>query len=174
MSVTLTPGKIAAARELARLFVPGRRVCLTTHVNPDGDGLGSEAGLLHLLRERGVDAIVTNPTPTPPRFAFLFDDLPGADRTAEAVKELRRADLIVVLDISDLSRLGMLTETVRGRGVPVACIDHHVSEGELPPGPRYMDPTAAATGELILELAEANGRRISRRSASASSSPSSR
>jgi phosphoesterase RecJ-like protein len=156
MSLTLTPKKIADARELARLFVPGRRVCLTTHVNPDGDGLGSEAGLLHLLRARGVDAIVTNPTPTPPRFGFLFDDLPGADRTAEAVKELRRADVIAVLDISDLSRLGMLSETVRTRGVPVACIDHHVSEGELPAGPRYVDPTAAATGELILELAEAN------------------
>jgi phosphoesterase RecJ-like protein len=45
---------------------------------------------------------------------------------------------------------------VRTRGVPVACIDHHVSEGELPAGPRYVDPAAAATGELILELAEAN------------------
>jgi phosphoesterase RecJ-like protein len=156
MSVALTPGKIAEARELARLLEPGRRVCLTTHVNPDGDGLGSEAGLLHFLRARGVDAVVTNPTPTPPRFAFLFDDLPGADRTAEAVKELRRADVIVVLDISDLGRLGMLSETVRTRGVPVACIDHHVSEGELPAGPRYVDPAAAATGELILELAEAN------------------
>jgi phosphoesterase RecJ-like protein len=156
MSLSLTSEKLADARELARLLEPGRRVCLTTHVNPDGDGLGSEAGLLHFLRARGVDAVVTNPTPTPPRFAFLFDDLPGADRTAEAVKELRRADVIVVLDISDLGRLGMLSETVRTRGVPVACIDHHVSEGELPAGPRYVDPAAAATGELILELAEAN------------------
>jgi phosphoesterase RecJ-like protein len=41
--------------------------------------------------------------------------------------------------------------------VPVACIDHHVSEGVLPDGPRYLDPGAAATGELIFELAVANG-----------------
>jgi phosphoesterase RecJ-like protein len=78
------------------------------------------------------------------------------DRTGEAVKEIRRADVIVVLDISELSRLGMLAEPVRERGVPVACIDHHVSPGVLPPGPRYVDPTASATGELVFEIAMAN------------------
>jgi phosphoesterase RecJ-like protein len=82
--------------------------------------------------------------------------LPGVDRTPEAVKELRRTDLVIVLDIADLTRLGMLIETVRDRGVPVACVDHHVSTGVLPPGPRYLDPDAAATGELIFELAKGN------------------
>jgi phosphoesterase RecJ-like protein len=103
-----------------------------------------------------VDAVVTNPTPTPSRFTFLFDEMPGCDRTAHAIRELRRADVIVVLDISDLGRLGMLGDTVRDAGVPVACVDHHVSDGMLPPGPRYLDPTAAATGELIYEIALAN------------------
>lgn len=157
MPFSLAPDRAAAARALAAALVPGQRVCLTTHVNPDGDGLGSEAALAHLLRDRGIDTVITNPTPTPPRFAFLFEDLPGGDRTGEAVRELRRADAIVVLDISDLGRLGMLNETVRDRGVPVACIDHHVSEGVLPDGPRYLDAGAAATGELIFELAVANG-----------------
>jgi phosphoesterase RecJ-like protein len=103
---------------------------------------------------------VTNPTPTPARFRFLFDELPGVDRTPEAVKEIRRADVIVVLDISELGRLGMLADPVRERGVPLACIDHHVSQGVLPPGPRYVDPTASATGELVFEIAKANGWRI--------------
>lgn len=156
MPTTLTPAKIAAAQALGAILVPGKRVCLTTHVNPDGDGLGSEVGLLHLLKARGVDAAITNPTATPSRFSFLFDDLPGCDRSAHAVKELRRADVIVVLDISDLTRLGMLYETVRDAGVPIACVDHHVSDVMLPPGPRYLDATAAATGELIYEIATAN------------------
>jgi phosphoesterase RecJ-like protein len=154
---TLTAEEVAAAGALAAVFQRGQRVCLTTHVNPDGDGLGSEAALAHLLRARGLDVSITNPTPTPPRFRFLFEELPGADRTHEAVKELRRADVIVVLDISELSRLGMLADVVRDRGVPVACIDHHVSPGALPPGPRYVDPTASATGELVFEIAKANG-----------------
>jgi bifunctional oligoribonuclease and PAP phosphatase NrnA len=154
---SLPPEKAALAQSFIQAFRPGQRVCLTTHVNPDGDGLGSEVGMIHLLRAHGVDAIVTNPTATPPRFSFLFQDLPGVDRTGDAVRELRRADLILVLDISDIARLGMLTGAVKERGVPVACVDHHVSAGLLPAGPRYVDPSAAATGELIFELAVGNG-----------------
>lgn len=154
---TLTAEELAAAEALAAVFRPGQRVCLTTHVNPDGDGLGSEVGLAHLLRARGLTVSITNPTATPARFQFLFEELPGVDRTSEAVKEIRRCDVIVVLDISELGRLGMLSEAVRERGVPVACIDHHVSPGLLPPGPRYVDPTASATGELVFEIAKANG-----------------
>lgn len=157
MSITLTESKISAARELTSLFKPGQRVCLTTHVNPDGDGVGSEAGLAHLLRAQGIDVVVTNPTPTPPRLEFVFDGLPGVDRSNKAVAELRKADLIVVLDISDIGRLGSLGPVVEERGVPVVCIDHHVSEGSLPDGPRYVDHTAAATGELVFEIAVACG-----------------
>jgi phosphoesterase RecJ-like protein len=149
----VSTSKGAAAFELAALLVSGRRVCLTTHVNPDGDGLGSEVALAHLLAARGLTVSICNPTPTPDRFGFLFADLPGVDRTAKAVTELRRADLIMVLDISELSRLGGLAATVEACGVPVACIDHHVSPGALPDGPRYIDSRAAATGELIYRLA---------------------
>lgn len=162
MPITVTAEKLAAARDLADLVRPGARVCLTTHVNPDGDGVGSAVALALLFRANGVQAFVTNPTPTPARFQFLFRDHPDLDRTAEAVREIRRADAVVVLDISDLSRLGMLAQTVRDLGVPVACIDHHVSPGTLPAGPRYLDSTAAATGELVFEIAIANEWEVSR------------
>jgi phosphoesterase RecJ-like protein len=63
----------------------------------------------------------------------------------------------VVLDISDLGRLGHLAEVIRQRGgggaVPTACVDHHVSRGTLPDGPRLVDPAAAATAELVFDLA---------------------
>jgi phosphoesterase RecJ-like protein len=157
MTTALATDRIALARTFLEAFNPGQRVCLTTHVNPDGDGLGSEVALLHLLRGRGINAVITNPSPTPDRYQFLFAEIPGADKSHEAVKELRRADLIAVLDIADVGRLGMLSQTVRDRGVPVACVDHHVSEGHLPDGPRYVDPAASATGELIHEIAKANG-----------------
>ena len=156
MSITLSGDKLHHAEQLAQLVAPGRRICLTTHVNPDGDGLGSEVGLAHLLRAQGAEVFIANPTPTPERFDFLFRDLPGVDRTASAVKTIRSADVIIVLDIADLGRLGMLGSEVASRGVTVACIDHHISPGTLPDGPRYVDPTAAATGELICEIALAN------------------
>jgi len=153
----LPQDRLAAARAFAKIFQPGQRLCITTHVNPDGDGLGSEVGLIHLLKAQGINAVVTNPSPTPERYRFLFRDLPGVDRSKEAVKELRKADQILVLDIADVERLGMLSQTVLERGVPVACVDHHVSQGHLPDGARYVDPDASATGELIYQLATANG-----------------
>jgi len=131
---------------------------LTTHVNSDGDGVGSEVGFLHLLRARGATAVIANPTAIPERFGFLVPA--GADKSDRAVKEIERADVIVVLDIGDLGRLGDLGHRVAARGVPVACIDHHVSPGSLPPGPRLIDPAATATAELVYDFAATLGAKL--------------
>src|SRR5437763_2111193 len=100
--VHVPPERAKAAAEVAAPLTPGRRVALTTHVNADGDGLGSEVALWHLLRARGLQPLITNPTPIPERFSFLIPD--GADGSAHASKELERADVVVVLDIADLGR----------------------------------------------------------------------
>ena len=167
MTVQLTQEKIEAAHAFNQWLKPGMRVCVTTHVNPDGDGLGSEVGLVHLLRARSLHAVVTNPSPTPVRFDFLFEGVPGADQSRGAIKELRRADAVIVLDIADLERLGMLAQAVGELERPVGCVDHHFSPGTLPDGPRYVDPTASATGELVFEIATANGWNIDRATARA-------
>jgi phosphoesterase RecJ-like protein len=150
-SVSIPHDRAAAARQIAAVFQPGQRVALTTHVNADGDGVGSEIGLWHLLRARGLHPVIANATGIPERFAFMVPA--GADASDQAAREIARADLIVVLDISDLGRLGDLAGAVRDRGVPVACIDHHVSQGTLPHGPRFVAPEATATAELVFDLA---------------------
>jgi bifunctional oligoribonuclease and PAP phosphatase NrnA len=145
------------ARKLTERLVPGARVVLTTHVNADGDGVGSEVALWHLLRARGLHPVIANPTPYPDRFRFLLDGAEGAEQSARAAREIGRADLVLVCDISDLERIGHLGQHVRARGVPVACIDHHASNGTLPDGPRLVDPAASATGELVYDLARVSG-----------------
>jgi phosphoesterase RecJ-like protein len=157
MTIQLSDADLEAARAVTGVLAGARKVTLTTHVNPDGDGLGSQVGLAHFLRAIGKDVAIANPTPTPPRFHFLFRDLPGLDRSGDATRAVRQADVIVVLDIADSGRLGNLGPLVEEHGSPVVCVDHHASPGHLPPGPRYVDHTAAATGELIYELALANG-----------------
>jgi len=154
-SVAIPAERASAAQAIAALFTPGARVVLTTHVNADGDGLGSEVGLWHLLHARGCQALITNPTPIPDRLKFLVP--PGADASDRAAKEIAKADAVVVLDISDLGRLGDLGAAVKTAGVPVACIDHHVSPGSLPDGPRLVAPEATATAELVHDLAVALG-----------------
>ena len=153
--VPVPPERARAAQEVSAVLTPGRRIVLTTHVNADGDGVGSEIGLWHLLKARGVTATIANPTGIPERFDFLVPD--GADASDRAVREIERADVIVVLDIGDLSRLGDLGHVVRQRAAPTVCIDHHVSPGSLPPGPRLVAPEATATAELVFDLASALG-----------------
>src|SRR5918996_473373 len=149
------PERAAAARDVGAVLVPGRRVVLTTHVNADGDGVGSEVGLWHLLRARGLKPSIANSTGIPDRFRFLVPD--GADASDRAHKEVEQADVVVVLDISDLARLGDLAQTVKRHGAPVVCIDHHVSPGTLPDGPRLVAPEASATAELVFDLAAVLG-----------------
>jgi len=151
--VTLSPERVQAAQEIAAVLSPGLRVALTTHVNADGDGVGSEVALWHLLTAAGMRVAIVNPTPIPERFHFLVPG--GADHSARAAKEIEDAEVIVVLDISDLARLGHLAAAVRDAGVATVCIDHHVSPGSLPAGPRLVDAAASATAELVYDLAVA-------------------
>jgi phosphoesterase RecJ-like protein len=128
-------------------------IVVTTHVNSDGDGLGSEIALLHLLAAQGREVSIVNPTPIPDRYGFLVESVAARDLSAGAAAAIKAADLVLVLDISDLGRLGNLADLVRARGVTVACIDHHASPGTLPDGPRLVDPEASATAELVYDLA---------------------
>jgi phosphoesterase RecJ-like protein len=133
------------------------RIVLTTHVNADGDGAGSEVALWHFLTDLEARPTIANPTPFPDRYRFLLDGAEGADQTRSAVRRLEQADAVVVLDISDLGRLGHLARVVERLRVPVVCIDHHQSDGTLPSGPRMVDDRACATGELIYDLARTLG-----------------
>src|SRR5437667_85917 len=148
--VSIPPERARAAQAIAGILQPGGRVALTTHVNADGDGVGSEVALWHLLRARGLRAGIANPTPIPERFDFLLP--PGADRSDRAAKEIESADVVVVLDISDLGRLGDLQGAVT-HSHAVACIDHHVSPGPPPAGPRLVAPEPSARAGLVFRLA---------------------
>jgi len=56
---------------LEELIAARNRFVLTTHVNPDGDGLGSETALALYLRGLGKDVVVFNDGPTSHNFHFL-------------------------------------------------------------------------------------------------------
>ncbi len=148
------------AQNLVDALEKGSRVALTTHVNADGDGTGSEVALWHMLTKHGIRAAITNPTPFPDRFRFLLAGADEADKSSSAAKYLERADAIIVLDIADVGRLGHLGRYVEGTTKPVFCIDHHVSNGHLPDGPRLVDAAACATGELVYDLARSASWRL--------------
>lgn len=159
--LVVPPARAAAVRRLASELVPGRRVALSTHINADGDGCGSEAAFARLLAGAGLQPRVVNPTPWPSTFEFVRGT-DVVDRTAEGPAALSDVDVLVVLDISDVRRLGVLTEAVRALTVPKLVIDHHVA-GDDPPGSLvFSDTTACATGELVFDFAVTMGWPIGR------------
>lgn len=154
------PAKRAAAiHSLEPLFKPGLTVALSTHINADGDGCGSEAALARLLMQRGMHVRIVNPTPWPALFDFLLGD-DVHDASARGAAALEGIDLLLVLDINDVGRLGVLADTVRALAVPIGVIDHHVA-GDEPVGlVTYADTSACATGELVFDLARELGLEI--------------
>ncbi len=150
--LAIPPARRAAIERIGELLVAGTPAVLSTHINADGDGCGSETALARLLAQRGITARIVNPTPWPEMFSFLLGE-DVTDASAKGARAMRDAKLLVVLDISDVKRLGSLADTVRALAVPKAVIDHHVAGDE--PGAELVlaDTTACATGELIFDLA---------------------
>ena len=140
---------------MAAALTSARHVVLTTHVNADGDGIGSEIALWYMLRARGISVTIANPTRIPERFNFLIPE--GADESAHAVREIERADIVAALDIGDISRLGGLATVINQRQPLFACIDHHVGPVNMPSGPCLIAPEATATAELVFDLASIAG-----------------
>lgn len=108
--------------------------------------------MARLLAQRGLEVHIVNPTPWPDLFAFLLDrDV--RDRSEDGTRALADIDLLIVLDISDVKRLGALTETVRSLTVPRLVIDHHVPSEDRAGDVVLADTSACATGELVYDLA---------------------
>ncbi len=150
--LTVSKERKESIERLAREFRAGRSVAISTHINADGDGCGSEAALARILTAMGMSVKIVNPTPWPDTYDFLLGP-DVVDATAEGSSALKKADLLVVLDISDVKRLGNLADTVRGLKTSKIVIDHHIPSDEPPSTDMLADTTACATGELIYDLA---------------------
>jgi phosphoesterase RecJ-like protein len=150
--LTIPELRRVAIAQLEREFVAGRTVALSTHMNADGDGCGSEAALARMLAQRGMKVRIVNPTPWPDLFRFLLGT-DVRDESAKGPAALRGIDLLIVLDISDVRRLGGLADAVRALDVPKLVIDHHIESNDPAGDIVFTDTTASATGELVYDLA---------------------
>lgn len=156
--LAVPPKRLGALEQLRGPIAAARTIAISTHINADGDGCGSEAALARMLAQRGISARVVNPTPWPAMFRFLLESVD--DRTAQGAAALEDIDAMIVLDISDVRRLGVLTDAVRSLRVPIMVIDHH-ERAEEPAGSLLVaDTTACATGELLYDFAQVLGYEI--------------
>jgi len=138
-------------RQAAQWISSAQSVLLICHVSPDGDAIGSLLGLGIALRQQGKHNV----------FMACADPVPDECRHLphwELITQRPQGDfdLVVSLDCSDIERLGASYDPQALAGVPIVNIDHHrtnVNFGTV----NWVDPTAAATAQMLVKLMPALG-----------------
>jgi phosphoesterase RecJ-like protein len=133
-----------------------RNVLITSHINPDGDAIGSLVAMGVALKACGIEATLFNQSPIPAVYRFL----PGVERITRHLNSENSFDTAIVLDCGGLDRVGDRAEIVSA--VPVVInIDHHVTNsgfGDL----KLIDAAACATSEIVYRVIKAMGLEIDR------------
>jgi phosphoesterase RecJ-like protein len=139
--------------QVVELIENKQKFAITTHIKPDGDGVGSSLGLCWLLRSLGKSAevIVRGDIPT------AYRNLPGADEIKDVEAINGQYDAVFVIECSDLERPG-----IKGLGEQFTVnIDHHATSEHFG-SVNWIDSTASAVGEMIYNLCKAIGGRVTR------------
>jgi phosphoesterase RecJ-like protein len=143
------------------LMARNRRLFLATHMNPDGDAIGSEIGLARFAAATGHDVRIVNQEATPRTLAYLEENGPSVEvyDPARHDGELAAADLLILVDNSAPDRLGRMETILRSLASKVLCIDHHPTQGTIW-AHDILDEQASATAAMIYDLITAAGHRL--------------
>ncbi len=160
MQSLLTPEQIALWQQLLPLD-EGReegkqqRIVITCHKGPDGDAIGSATALASWLRRLGKEATVVAPTIFPDFLKWI----PGADQVlvydkheTEVQPVVEAADLIIMADHGELSRMAALGDVVAASTAPRIMIDHHLDPQQGIAQLVISHPELSSTCELVLRL----------------------
>jgi phosphoesterase RecJ-like protein len=132
-----------------------RRILMTTHVKPDGDGMGSLAALAEHLRRDGKTVRTVLPSEPGLKYRCIpgFDqfDVLGRTTTAEAIDA--EWDLVIVVDTCTWGQLDGLRGLIERHEGRLLVIDHHKTRDQLK-HQELVDESAAAAGQIVLRLLE--------------------
>jgi bifunctional oligoribonuclease and PAP phosphatase NrnA len=120
------------------------------HVHPDGDVLGTLLGLGLAMEAAGWSVTLAGPHAVPESLVFL----PGSERWQVWKQAPRTYDMIILTDCPNDERTEGLLAAARTPDSAVLNVDHHPDNrryGTL----NWIDPTAAATGEMVYDLIRA-------------------
>jgi len=136
---------------VAEVLEKGSRFLITTHIDPDADGIGSMLGLGESLMSDGKEVILLTQKPVPVPLSLL----PGAERIVQTFANDGHFDALFVLDCGELKRLGPHGSLVE-RQETLVCIDHHKSN-DFFADINLVDPKSSSTGELVFQVIKRAG-----------------
>ncbi len=141
-------------KEVEDVISRHEKFIIGSHRSPEADAIGSQLGLSRALRQRGKKTILVNVDGVPRNLSFLK----GADAVKKPGKidenELSGVEVGIVVDCSDLDRLGNAGKRLFA-GLPIINIDHHKDNDNFGVINHVQD--VAATTEIIAELIEYMG-----------------
>lgn len=152
MIIHTDPAIVAPA--LLAVLAQSERVLLLSHVNPDGDAIGSLLGVWHVLQAMGKTAIPLASSALPD----VVEVLPGIEHVQiyERGMALPQVDLIWLVDTASLARVGPIYDDHAATlaQYPLVIVDHHATnegEGKI----NLIDSGAASCAELVYTLVRA-------------------
>ena len=135
--------------EITKVLQENNNFLITSHINLDGDGIGSELALYFILKKLNKKAIILNQD----RLPKIYDFLPGSNKVhylEDNCIDPKSIDVLIALDCSNIKRIGKTYEIFKNIKT-IVNIDHHKSNenyGSL----NYVDYSASSVGEIIYGL----------------------
>ena len=141
-------------KDIKDLLLDKSKILITTHVNPDGDAIGSSLGLYNFLIKLGHEVIVVVPNDYPDYLKWMKSDkkiLNFSDNTDKVQKLINDIQIIFCLDFNNLSRINELGKLIEKSNAKKVLIDHHLNPDDFYDF-KYHDVNASATAELVYDL----------------------
>ena len=147
-------------QDLKEILLKGQKnIVITSHINPDGDAVGSSLGLMFFLRKYNNNVSIILPNKMPdflkwmPEANNIFD---YENDKKQSNKKIENADIIFSLDYNDLSRLGNMEGIVKKSNAIKILIDHHQNPYNFAEY-TYSDISICATSEMIYHFIDKLG-----------------
>ena len=138
-------------QELKNLLSAKQNVVITTHVNPDGDAIGSSVALLNFLIKMGHDVSLIVPNDYPDFLKWMKNDeliINYSNSKNESQEKIKNASLIFCLDFNNLNRINELGDYISDSKAKKVLIDHHLDPSDFYDF-KIHDVKASATAELV-------------------------
>ena len=134
-----------------KLIRDSSQILLTTHENPDGDGLGSQIAMYNYLKSLNKDCRIINISEISENFEFLNDAEQFETFTDAHIDRIKTSDLTILFDIGHSIRVGELVKYIFEKKISIS-IDHHPIKKNEPFTYSWIDIKAPATGYMVWEL----------------------
>lgn len=132
-----------------------KRILVVSHVNPDGDAIGSSLAMCSFLKKFGLEAKVLVPNGFPGFLSWM----PGAqdilifESQGELAQEwISTAECIIMLDFNSLSRSGVLHNEIGKTRVPRVLVDHHRDPDMSQFYCAWSETNVSSASELVAEI----------------------